>query len=103
MVAVVPKRATTTDQAIHEARDPNSQSSHPTLELRRPVRFYQQVQMILLDAELQNAEAIRRARAQRVLDWNQEAFVPEGGDVSASPQGNVGRTARIMRSAPKMR
>jgi len=81
MVAVGPHRPPSAEQSVHEAGDPDGQPAHTTLEPRRPIRFHQQVQMILLNAELENAEAPVGSRAKRVLNWSQKPFGAEGRDV----------------------
>jgi hypothetical protein len=103
MVPVGPDRATPPAHAIHEAGDPDGQPANTTLERRRPVRFHQQVEMILLNAELQNAEAIVCPGAQGVLDLGEEPFASEGRNVSAGPQRDMGRTSRLVRGAPLVR
>jgi hypothetical protein len=56
--------------------------------------------MILLDAELENAEASVRRGAERALDRGKEAFGAERGNVAACAQRHVGGTARDMGDAP---
>ena len=103
VVSVPPHRAAAPAEPVHEAGYPDGQPAHTTLEPRRPIRFDQQVQMILLDAELQNAKARRRARAKRGLDRHEKALAPERGDIDRGAERHVGRTARVVRSAATMR
>jgi hypothetical protein len=103
MVSIRPYRPTPAKQSVDETGNPDGQPAHTTLEPRRPVRFHQQVQMILLNAELENAKALVRPCAQGLLDRTKEAFGSEGGKVRARPQRDMGRTARIVREAPDMR
>ena len=81
MVSVRPYRPAAAEQSVHQAGNPDGQPAHTTLEPRRPVRFHQQVQMILLNAELENAEAPVGSGAKRVVNWSQKPFGSEGGDV----------------------
>ena len=63
VISIGPNASTPAAEAIDEAGNPDGEPAHTTLEPRRPVRFHQQVQMILLNAELQNAKALRRSGA----------------------------------------
>ena len=54
--AVPPDPPMAPESAVHGLREADREPAHTTLELRRPVRLYQQVQMIGLDAVVQNAE-----------------------------------------------
>ena len=54
MVSVRPYGPAAAEQSVHQAGNPDGQPAHTTLEPRRPVRFHHQVQMILLNAELEN-------------------------------------------------
>jgi hypothetical protein len=103
MVTIRPDRPATPAHAVHEAGNSDGQPAHTTFEPRLPVRLYQQVQMILLDAELQNAESLRRSREQGVPYWPKESFAPEGREVVARAERNMDRTARLMWGAPNVR
>jgi hypothetical protein len=103
VVPIGPNGAATATQPIHEAGDSDGEPAHTTLEPRRPVRLHQQMQMILLDAELQNAEPLARPGTERVPDGNEKPFAPEGRDIGARPERDVGRTSRFVWGAAHMR
>src|SRR4029453_12186998 len=56
VIAIRPEAPTPTQRAIGGLRHTHGQPAQTTLEVRRPVRFHQQMQMIGLDTELENAE-----------------------------------------------
>ncbi len=67
MVPVAPHRAVPADHAVHRLRDAYGEPTDPTLEARRLVRFHHQVQMVRLNAELQDAET--PVLAERSASW----------------------------------
>ena len=56
MEPVAPDAAMTTEHPVHGLRHPDDEAAHTAIEPRRRVRFQQQVQMVPLNAPLQNAK-----------------------------------------------
>ena len=56
MIPIAPYSSVAHEDAVHGLRHTDCKAPHPTLEPRRRVRLYQQVQMIRLDAELKDPE-----------------------------------------------
>jgi len=79
VIPVRPERTAPPAQPVHEAGDPDGQPAHTALESHWFVRFHHQVQMIPLDAEVQNTEPAGRAGPKRALDRNEKSLAPEGG------------------------
>src|SRR5262249_10183608 len=102
VVSISPEAACAAERAIHRFGHADREATHTTLEVRRPVRFHKQVEVILLNAEVQDAEAIGIG-AERVPCADEEAFVPEGGNAGSRAQRYVGRTVAIVRDARAMR
>ena len=82
MVPVSPDAAATAKDTIHGLCDPDREPAHATLELRRPVRLYHQVQMIRLNAVLQNAEPRCAGSRQGVSCSDEGPSDPERRNVS---------------------
>ncbi len=99
MIAVAPEAALAAERAVDRLRDATGEPAHTTLEVRWPVRFRQQVKMIPLDAEMQDAEALAARGGERVPRADEEPSVPEGGHTMACPQRHMGGTAPIVRGA----
>jgi hypothetical protein len=65
------------------------------------VRLEEQVHVVALHAEVQDAESLAVGRAERATDDAEGAITPEGGNVRSRSQRDVRRTAPSMeRSAP---
>jgi len=58
VVPIAPDPAATMEKAVHRLGHPDCESLDPAREASRIVPFHQQVQMLCLNAELQNAEPI---------------------------------------------
>jgi hypothetical protein len=79
VIPIGPDTTMPTKDTIDGLRHANREPAHTTLELRRPVRLYHQVQMIRLNAVLQDAESRRAGSRQRVSCGYEGWSAPERG------------------------
>ena len=99
VVSISPGPSGASQGAVHGLRDPDRQPAHPTLELRRPVRLYEQMQVIRLHAEVQDAEPRGASRSERVSCDTEKPAGPERGHDGGRPQRHMGGTVPIVRHA----
>ena len=97
MIAVPPDASLAPEHAVHGLRHPDREAAHPALEGRRPVRFHYQVQMVGLDAVVQDAEALGTGCRQRAPRGDEEASVSEGGHAGGRAQRHVGGTVAVVK------
>ncbi len=100
VVSVSPDPAATSESAVHRLRYPDREAAHAALEARRLVRLHQQMQMVGLDAEMQNTKPCRAGRRQSVSRGDEEASVSEGGHAGGCPQRHVDGAAAVVSEAP---
>jgi hypothetical protein len=92
----------TPKRAVHRLRHPDRETAHAALETRRLVRLHQQVQMVRLDTEVQDAEPIAARFRQRASRGDEEVSAPEGGHGGAGAQRHVDWTMAIVGDATAM-
>ena len=103
VVSVGPYATMASEDAIHRLREPDRQAAYAVHEPHRLVRFHQQVQMVGLDAVMENAEPIGACGGQRASGGIEEAPAPERGEPRAETQRDVGGTMTVMWRACAMR
>jgi len=85
------------------ARSGNRRPAHTTLERRRPLRLYHQVQMVSLNAELKDSESLCARGAQGDLDRRKQALASQARQPGCRTQRHVGGTVPIVRDAAAVR
>jgi hypothetical protein len=103
MKSISPHPSATFEQAVHGLRDPDRHSLHAARESPGIFRFDEQVQVICLDAVMQNAESVAARSVERVLDGREGSSEPERGNAGSRPQRDMGRTVALVRSPTRMR
>jgi len=103
MVSIPPYAASPSEDAVDSLGDPDGEPAHTALEGRRRLRLYQQVQMIFLNAELEDPESWCARRPQGDLDRCEEAGASQAGQPGGRPQRHVGRTPTVVRDASTVR
>jgi hypothetical protein len=91
------------EKAVDRAGNPDRESLDSAREASRIVSFHQQVEMISLNAELQNAEPIVAGRAEGGLNGCEGPFGSQGRKASGCSQRDMGWAARVMWSATRVR
>ena len=103
VVAISPHRTVAPEDAVDRLCYTNGQAAHTTLESRRLVRLHQQVEVIMLDAEVQDPESSSASRSQRSADRLEWKIVSERRNVYGCAQGHVRWTVAVMRNATRVR
>ena len=103
MVAVAPHGAPPSEDPIDRLRDAYGEPADSSLERRGIAGLDDEVQMVALHAEVQDAEARGARRAQRVLDRNEDPMGSEGGNGGCRPQGHVRRAMSLVRDPAAVR
>src|SRR5690348_18289282 len=79
MIPIAPDAAVATKRSVDGARDSDRESTDPTRESSRAVAFDDQVQMIVLHAELNDPEAAIGSADQRGADCGEDVLRAEAG------------------------
>ena len=103
VVPICPYGAVATEEAVHRLRDADREPAYTALELRRPVRFHQQVQMVTLNTELKNSEGASARGCQRGTDCREDALGPERDEADRRTERHMRWTVAIVRRATAMR
>jgi hypothetical protein len=103
MVPIAPDRPSAAQCAIDRLRQPHRESLTSACELHPAVGFDQQMHMIPLHAEMQDAKGDTRAGRQRAAHGGEHARPTKRLDARGSAQGDVNRNARIMWEAAPVR
>jgi hypothetical protein len=91
------------ERPIDRLRHPDAEPLETAHEPRRSVRFDQQVKMIALDGEVEDAEARARCQRERIADGREEPLSAERRHALPDAQRDVGRTVGLVRCATTMR
>ena len=103
VVAVVPHLPAAAEHPIDRLREANRQPLNSVPERGEPVAHENQVDMIALDAELNEPEFSCRGSRKRRADCGEEAIFTERRNIRARPERDVDRTAAIVRDAATVR
>jgi hypothetical protein len=103
MEAISPDATVSVKRTVDRLGDPDCESLDPAREASRVVSFHQQVQMISLNAELQNTEPIVAGHAEGGLDHCEGPSGSQRGKASGCSQRDVGWATGVMWSATRMR
>jgi len=72
MVSAIPHAALAPENAIDRTGHANGEALHAAREHRRRIRLHQQVEMIGLYAEVEEAEGMTRGRAKGALNCGEQ-------------------------------
>jgi hypothetical protein len=100
--AVSPHPTASPERTIDGSCDPNGQSLHAAAEGRRSLRLDEQMHVIHLDAELQNAEAVVGRHRECAADRAEQARSAKGPDARARAQRHVHRASCVVQRPPSM-
>ena len=103
MIAVVPDLSAAAEQAIDRLRHANDESLDAAAERGAAVGFEEQVHVIVLHAEVENAEVLLRSLAKRSAYGPEDVFAPEGRDTIGGAESDVDGAVPIMCWPPSMR
>lgn len=103
MIAIAPHTAAATEHAVDGTRDADGKALHAAHESGPCIGFDEEVDMIPLHAELENAKAQRRACGERVADYDEHAVTPKGWQAGPGSQRDVGWATGLMRHPAPMR
>src|SRR5262245_29837591 len=103
VVSVVPHLPAAAEQAIDRLRDADRQPLDTAAQRGQPVAFEDQVDVIALDAELDESEAFPRCSGKRRADGREEAGLSERRKIRRRPERDMDGTAGIVRGAATVR
>ena len=103
MIPVSPHATVAPENAIDRLRDANRQAAYASLESDRVVRFDEQVDVVALDAVVQNAKGAVARGGERGSRCGERALMTERRDAGGGAQRDVSREAAIVRHAAPMR
>ena len=102
-MAITPHAAVTTKRAVDRFRGSDRQALNPSPEARRRTRLYQQMQMIRLNAELKDAEAVMRRGRECAANDRENRGRAQRRKCSDCPERHVYGTARQVDRPTPMR
>jgi hypothetical protein len=96
VIAIAPHGAAASERTIDGPRDTNGETANTADESVAVVRLRDQVQVIVLNAEVDDAEAVPRSHGKGTADRRKDAGGPQAGDCRTGAQRDVHRMSRDM-------
>jgi hypothetical protein len=103
MVAIPPDPSTPAESTIHRSGGADGQALQATAERVWCVGLHQQVEVIALDGELDDAKPLTGGRRERLADGGEDAFAAERWDPGRRPQSGVRGMPRVVSTARTVR
>jgi hypothetical protein len=103
VMAIAPDHSVSAESAIHRPCNADRKSLESACERRGPVRLHQQVQMIRLHRELEDAKARSRRSGECPANGSEEPSISQRGYSRPDSQRRVRRTSGIVRHPTAMR
>lgn len=97
MVPVAPDRASTAERTVDGSSDPDGGPLEAAHEPRVPFGFDEEVKVVGLDAEVEEAKAMRRAGREGVAHDRKHGCFAERGETASCSERDVYGTARSVR------
>ena len=97
MVPVGPNCAVATERTIDCLGDANREALDPAPQRQMSFRFDEQVNVVVLNAVVKQAEASTRRAGECCSDGDEDVVPPERGKAAARPQRDVSRAVRVVR------
>jgi hypothetical protein len=102
VIPTIPHASTPPQDAVDGAGHANGEALHTAHEPPRRVRLHQQMQMIGLNAEMQEAEGIARGCPESALDSGEQTIAAERRQATPQTERHMHRTAGIVRRPAAM-
>ena len=103
VVAVRPHPAAPTEHAVHRLREPDGQTLKAARKGQRTLRLHQKMDVVALDAELQNPEAPPRSPRQALAKHGEHHGSPQGRQHRLGAESHVRGVTRIVGRPPPVR
>ena len=102
VIAVRPHRSVPAERPIDGACNANGEALYAASELRCSLRFDEEMHVVRLHAELDDAEAVVGRRRESPTHDAEHPAIAQARDGANGTQGHVHRTTRIVRCASAM-
>src|SRR5580765_4245204 len=102
VVAIVPDPSVSSERAIDRLRDTDRQALDAAAQLTKPVVLEDQVDVVALNAEMEQPKSFRGRLRERRSDRHEDAVAPQRRQSPGCPQRDMYWTAAIVHGSPPM-
>jgi hypothetical protein len=103
VVPVCPNSAAPAERAVDALRDAYRHALEAATKAHVSIRFDEQMDVIVLHAEVEHPESIRRRSSDSAADGAEDVVSPERREIAACPECYMGRATAVVECAATSR